>query len=31
MPRIRRYLCQSKVEDINLAESARDLAEVLSE
>lgn len=31
MPRIRRYLCQNKVEDINLTESVRDLAEVLSE
>jgi flagellum-specific ATP synthase len=31
MPRIRRYLCQDKSEDINLDVSVRDLAEVLAE
>ena len=31
MPRIRRYLCQDKSEDINLDASVRDLAELLSE
>jgi flagellum-specific ATP synthase len=31
MPRIRRYLCQDKTEDLNLDASVRDLAEVLAE